>query len=72
MLLNDTTKDIKGIIKDAGVTQEEIAEKIGLSRQSVSALCYTRKGPLVSKTLIDVMEALGYDVEIRYVPRCVK
>ena len=69
MLLNDTTKDVRTMMQSVGMTQADVADKLGCRPQNVSGLFHLRKKPLVSKALIQVMEAMGYDIEIKYVKR---
>ena len=68
MLRNDTTKDIKKLCIDAGLNQTTLAEKVGTSKQYVNRLLNSDK-EVVNGMFMKLAEALGYDIEIRYVPR---
>lgn len=68
MLINDTTKDIKKLCIDKGILLKDLAEREGTSKQYVSRLLNSEK-EVVNGMFIRMAEALGYDIEIRYVER---
>ncbi len=49
-------------------TQLKIAEAIGSPSSYVNRLI-KKTGGIINKTFIQMMEALGYDVELRYIKR---
>jgi plasmid maintenance system antidote protein VapI len=57
---------VKGIEGD--VTQAKLAEDIGTSAPYVSRLIRNNE-KIVNKTFLQLMERLGYDVELTYVKR---
>ncbi|MCD8131440.1 MAG: helix-turn-helix transcriptional regulator [Lachnospiraceae bacterium] len=68
MLKNNIEVDVKVKCIESGTTQAKVAEQVGTSPQYVSRII--KKGDsVVNKTFIQMMEALGYDVELTYVKR---
>lgn len=68
VLINDTTKDIKKLCIDQGILLKDLAERAGTSKQYVSRLLNSEK-EVMNGMFIRMAEALGYDIEIRYVER---
>lgn len=66
MIRNNIEVDVKVKCIEAGMTQAELGEKIGSSGQYVNRIIKKHEG-IVNKTFIDMMEALGYDIELTYV-----
>ena len=50
------------------MTQQTIAEKIGTTGQYVNRIVKKKDG-IMNKTFVEIMEALGYDIEITYIPK---
>ena len=50
------------------MSQLNLAEKIGTTGQYVNRIIKKKDG-LVNKTFVEIMEALGYDIELTYVKR---
>ncbi len=48
-----------------GITQTEIAEKVGVSPPYVNRIIRGRE-QIVNKTFVKMMDELGYDVELTY------
>jgi len=67
MVLNNYKKDVKIKCLQAEISQEKLAEKIGTTGQYVSRVI--GKDQLVNKVFVQMMEALGYDIELTYVKR---
>lgn len=67
MIRNNIEVDIKVKCVEAGIVQRKLAEKLGITSQYVNHIVKKKDG-LVNKTFIMMMEGLGYDVELRYVP----
>ena len=53
---------------EAGKTQVQIAEEIGTTSQYVNWIIKKKDG-VVNKTFVQMIEALGYDIEITYIRR---
>lgn len=68
MLRNDTTKDIKKFCIEQDLKLMDLAERAGTSKQYVSRLLNSDKD-VVNGMFLKLAEALGYDIEIKYVPR---
>ena len=49
-----------------GITQTEIAEKVGVSLPYVNRIIRGRE-QIVNKTFINILDELGYDVELTYI-----
>lgn len=60
--------DVKVKRVEAGKTQVQLAEEIGISSQYVNRIIKKKDG-VVNKTFVQMIEALGYDIEITYVKR---
>lgn len=68
MLKNNVEVDVKVKCIEEGVTQAKLAEEIGTSAPYVSRLIRNNE-KIVNKTFLQLMEKLGYDVELTYVKR---
>ena len=68
MLKNNVEVDVKVICIEGDVTQAKLAEEIGTSAPYVSRLIRNNE-KIVNKTFLQLMEKLGYDVELTYVKR---
>ena len=68
MLRNNVELDLKTQFIEDGVTQTEIAEKVGVSLPYVNRIIRGRE-QIVNKTFIKILDELGYDVELTYVKR---
>jgi plasmid maintenance system antidote protein VapI len=71
MLKNNVEVDVKVKCIEGDVTQAKLAEEIGTSAPYVSRLIRNNE-KIVNKTFLQLMEKLGYDVELTYVKREVK
>jgi plasmid maintenance system antidote protein VapI len=65
MLTNNIELDLKTRMIEAGVTQTEIAEGLGVSIPYVNRIIRGREH-IVNKTFVKMMDELGYDVELTY------
>ena len=65
---NNIEIDVKIKCLEAGMTQQEVGEVIGTTGQYVNRVIKKKSG-VVNKTFIQMMEALGYDIELTYIPR---
>lgn len=68
MVRNNIEVDVKVKCIEEGKTQTQIAEEIKTTSQYVNRIIKKHDG-VVNKTFIQMMEALGYDVELIYVKR---
>ena len=68
MVRNNIELDVKVKCVEQGVTQQTIAEKIGTTGQYVNRIV-KKKDVIMNKTFVEIMEALGYDIEITYIPK---
>lgn len=66
MLKNNIEIDVKVKCMEEGITQAQLAEKVGTSAQYVNRVIKNSDG-VVNKTFVSMLEQLGYDVEINYV-----
>ena len=51
-----------------GMTQMQLGEKINSTGQYVNRIIKKKDG-IVNKTFVEMMEALGYDIELTYLKR---
>lgn len=68
MVTNNIEIDVKIKCLEAGMTQQEVGEAIGTTGQYVNRVIKKKSG-VVNKTFVQMMEALGYDIELKYKPR---
>lgn len=68
MVLNNIEIETKVKCLEAGITQEQLGLKVGTTGQYVNRIIKKKDG-LVNKTFVDMIEALGYDIEMTYVKR---
>ncbi len=68
MVRNNIELDVKVKCVEQGVTQQTIAEKIGTTGQYVNRIVKKKDG-IMNKTFVEIMEALGYDIELTYIKR---
>lgn len=68
MVRNNIELDVKVKCVEQGVTQQTIAEKIGTTGQYVNRIVKKKDG-IMNKTFVEIMEALGYNIEITYIPK---
>ena len=68
MVRNNIEVDVKVKCIENGVTQAQMAEEINTTPTYVNRIVKKREG-IVNKTFVQMMEFLGYDIEITYVRR---
>ena len=68
MVKNNIELDVKVKCLEAGMSQQQVGETIGTTGQYVNRVLKKKEG-IVNKTFVQMMEALGYDIEITYVKR---
>lgn len=68
MIRNNIEVDIKVKCIENGITQAKLAEEIGTTSQYVNRIIKKQNG-VVNKTFVQMLEALGYDIEFNYIKR---
>lgn len=68
MVKNNIELDVKVKCLEVGLTQEQVATKVGTTGQYVNRVIKKKDG-FVNNTLVKIMEVLGYDIELTYVKR---
>ena len=68
MLKNNIENDVKLKCVEEQTTQAELADKVGTSASYVSRLI-KMPDKIVNRTFVQMMEKLGYDIELTYKKR---
>lgn len=68
MIKNNIELDVKVKCIENGTTQARIAEDIHTTKSYVNRIIKKQDG-VVNKTFVQMLEALGYDIELTYVKR---
>ena len=68
MLKNNIELDVKTKCIEVRITQVKLAQQIKTSAPYVNRVIRNKES-IVNNTFVKMMEALGYDIEIRYVRR---
>lgn len=68
MVKNNIEVDVKVKCIENGTTQAQIAEDIDTTKSYVNRIIKKQEG-VVNRTFVQMMEALGYDIELIYVKR---
>ncbi|MCM1532850.1 MAG: helix-turn-helix domain-containing protein [Ruminococcus flavefaciens] len=68
MLKNNIEVDVKVKCIEAETTQAKFAEDVGTTPSYVNRLIKKNEN-IVNKTFLQMLESLGYDVELTYVKR---
>ena len=71
MIKNNIEVDVKVKCIENGVTQAQLAEEIETTGQYVNRIIKKNDG-IVNKTFVQMLEALGYDIELTYVKKELK
>lgn len=66
MIKNNIEIDVKVKCMEKGVTQAQLAEKVGTSAPYLNRVIKNTDG-VVNKTFVNMMDQLGYDIEITYI-----
>lgn len=66
MVLNDFQIDYKRLLKQEGKVLENVASTLGVSKSAISARAM---GKVMNPGYIEICDALGYDIEVRYIRR---
>lgn len=68
MVKNNIEVDVKVKCIENGITQAKLAEEIDTTKAYVNRVIKKQDG-VVNKTFVQMMETLGYDIELHYVKR---
>ena len=68
MVKNDFDIDVKVKCLEERVTQAQLAEMVGTSAPYISRLINKHDG-IVNKTFVEMLDKLGYDIQITYVKK---
>ena len=68
MLKNNIEVDVKVKCIEAGTTQAKLAEDVGTTPSYVNRLIKKNEN-IVNKTFEQMLETLGYDIELKYIKR---
>ena len=68
MLKNNIELDVKVKCIENGISQVQIAEDINTTKSYVNRIIKKQEG-IVNKTFVQIMETLGYDMELTYIKR---
>ena len=68
MVKNNLELDVKVKCIENNVTQTQLAETIGTTKSYVNRVIKKQDG-VVNNTFVQLIEALGYDIELTYVKR---
>ena len=68
MIKNNIELDVKVKCIENATTQAKIAEDINTTKSYVNRIIKKQDG-VVNKIFVQMMEALGYDIELTYVKR---
>ena len=71
MVKNNIELDVKVKCLEANMTQQQVGETIGTTGQYVNRIIKKKDG-IVNKTFVEMLEALGYDIELTYIPKAEK
>lgn len=66
MLQNNIELDLKTKLIEGGLTQTEVAEKLGVTLAYVNRITKGRE-QIVNRTFVRILDELGYDVKLSYV-----
>ncbi len=68
MVRNNIEVDVKVKCIESEITQAQLAENIGTTSSYVNRIVKKKEG-VVNKTFVQMMETLGYDIELIYIKR---
>jgi len=69
MVKNAFDIDVKVKCLEERITQVQLAEMIGTSAPYISRLINNKNDIIVNKTFVEMLEALGYDIQLTYIKR---
>ena len=68
MIKNNLEIDVKVKCLEEGVTQAQLVAMVGTSAPYVSRLINKKEG-IVNKVFVDMLDKLGYDIQLTYVKK---
>lgn len=68
MIKNNIEIDVKVKCMEEGLTQAQLAEKVGTFAPYLNRVIKNTDG-VVNKTFVNMMDQLGYDIEINYIKK---
>jgi len=68
MVKNNFEVDVKVKCIEAGTTQAKLAEDVGTTPSYVNRLIKKNEN-IVNKTFVQMLESLGYDIELKHIKR---
>ncbi len=68
MVKNNIELDVKVKCLEKSMTQQQVGEIVGTTGQYVNRIVKKKDG-VINKTFVQMMEALGFDIEMTYIPR---
>lgn len=68
MIKNNIEIDVKVKCIENGLTQTQLAKKIGTTSQYVNRIIKKKDG-IINKTFLQMIETLGYDIELTYIKK---
>ena len=68
MVKNNIELDVKVKCLEKSMTQQQVGEIVGTTGQYVNRIVKKKDG-VINKTFVQMMEALGFDIELTYIPR---
>lgn len=71
MILNNYVSDFKHLrsTTDDMKSTKSVCEALGVSRQYINKVIHKSNAQIVSESYIKLLETLGYDVVVEYVPK---
>ncbi len=67
MVNNNIEVDVKVKCIENGITQAQLAEKVGTTSSYVNRII--KGGDVVNNTFVQMMDRLGYDIELKYIEK---
>ena len=67
MVKNNIEVDVKVKCIEKGITQAQLAEKVGTTGSYVNRII--KGGDVVNNTFVQMMDRLGYDIELKYIEK---
>lgn len=67
MVKNNIEVDVKVKCIEKGITQAQLAEKVGTTSSYVNRII--KGGDVINNTFVQMMDRLGYDIELKYVEK---
>ena len=68
MVKNNIELDVKVKCLEKSMTQQQVGEIVGTTGQYVNRIVKKKDG-VINKTFVQMMGALGFDIEMTYIPR---